>query len=204
MTGDELTGLIERAARGLLAHVDEFRELDAALGDGDLGITVDAAGGAVARALTALPSGTRPADVLLALAPEVARSNPSTAAALSAAALMAAAAVLKGMDNVDAAHWILAGRAAAEAIGTKGRSAVGDKTVLDSLVPSLDAAAIAPAGQELASALAAARSGVEVSAGLVSRKGRAAWIGERGVGHRDPGAVLYTRLLESLAVARDT
>ena len=87
-------------------------------------------------------------------------------------------------------------------IATRGKSAVGDKTVLDALVPSLDAAetALADGGSgALPAAVTAARDGVEASANLVSRRGRAAWVGERGQGSRDGGAVAWLRLLEAMA-----
>ena len=93
-----------------------------------------------------------------------------------------------------------AARAAADTIAARGKSAVGDKTLLDALVPSLDAAEAAVAGgaAALAAATAAARNGVAETAGLVSQRGRAAWIGERGRGHPDAGATVYLRFLEAL------
>jgi len=204
MTGDELRALLVAALPGLREHVDELRDLDAALGDGDLGITVDGSVGAALAALEAVPAGTPPSGVLLALAPVIARANPSTFAALSAGGLMAAARAIAGEETVDAAGWIRAGRAGADMIATRGKSAFGDKTVLDALLPSLDAAddVVAARGAGvLEAAIVAARDGVETSAGLVSRRGRAAWIGERGQGSRDAGAVAWLRFLEALAAA---
>lgn len=89
-----------------------------------------------------------------------------------------------------------AGRIAAQAIATRGKSGVGDKTVLDALIPSLDAAG-ATADDPLGAAVQAARAGVEATRDLVSVRGRAAWVGERTRGHADPGAVAYLRLLEA-------
>jgi dihydroxyacetone kinase-like protein len=202
MTGDELRALLRAALPGLRAHVEELRDLDAALGDGDLGITVDGATGAALAALEAIPAGSPPSAVLQALGPVVARANPSTFSALAMGGLLAASRAVAGEASVDAAGWVRAGRAAAEAIGTRGKSAVGDKTVLDALVPSLDAAdAALTAGGVLAidAAVLGARAGVDASAALVSRRGRAAWIGERGQGSRDAGAVAWLRLLEAVA-----
>jgi phosphoenolpyruvate---glycerone phosphotransferase subunit DhaL len=205
MNGDQLRALLAAALPGLGEHVEELRDLDAALGDGDLGITVLGSVGAALAAIDAMPAGTTPAGVLLALGPVVARANPSTFSALAMGALLAASKAIAGEDDIDGTAWIRAGRAAAGSIATRGKSAVGDKTVLDALVPSLDAAESALAGdgsRALAAAVAAARDGVESSAGLVSRRGRAAWIGERGQGSRDAGAVAWLRLLEAMAGAR--
>ena len=202
MNGDELRALLAAALPGLREHVEELRDLDAALGDGDLGITVDGSVGASLAAIEAMPAGTPPSGVLLALGPVIARANPSTFSALAMGALLAASKAIAGEDDVDGAGWIRAGRAAAVSIATRGKSAVGDKTVLDALVPSLDAAetTLADGGSgALGAAVRAARDGVEASANLVSRRGRAAWVGERGQGSRDGGAVAWLRLLEAIA-----
>lgn len=198
MTGVELLRLLDLALIELRGYVDEFRDLDAALGDGDLGITVEASVAAARAAIRALPPDTTPAEVLLAIAPAVARANPSTFSALTAGALLAGINTIQGLDSVSPNAWISFGRAAADAIAARGKSAVGDKTVLDALVPSIDAADSAH-DNRLKAAIESARTGIEVSAELVSRRGRAAWIGERGQGLRDPGAVVYLRFLESLA-----
>ena len=201
MTGDELRATLGGAFERWAACADEARELDAALGDGDLGITVTAAARAGRESLTSLPEGATPSQVLLALGPAIARSNPSTFAALAAAGLLAASKALQGVDDASPADLLRAARAAADTIAARGKSAVGDKTVLDALVPSLDAAeAGVPNGAAaLASARAAARNGVAETAGLVSQRGRAAWIGERGRGHPDAGATVYLRFLEALS-----
>jgi dihydroxyacetone kinase len=87
---------------------------------------------------------------------------------------------------------------ATAAVEKRGKSALGDKTVLDALIPSVRALEAAPSDEALAAMIAAARRGIDETAPYVSRRGRAAWLGERAQGHPDPGAVAYLRFLEAL------
>ena len=202
MTGDELRRLLIAALPRLEAARDELRDLDAALGDGDLGITVGDGAAAVVVALDGLDPGSTPAAVLRTVGSTFARANPSTFSALVAGALLGAAKDLGDATAVDAEAGLRAATVAAESIATRGKSAVGDKTVLDALVPSLAAAAEADPDRALDAAVDAARTGVEATRDLVSQRGRAAWIGERTAGHPDGGATAYLRLLEAIAAER--
>jgi dihydroxyacetone kinase-like protein len=89
---------------------------------------------------------------------------------------------------------------------TRGKVVAGDKTMFDALAPAVDAldAAVA-AGQSLPDALkatvTAAEKGRDATIALVARKGRASYLGERSVGHQDPGATSVTLLLTAAATA---
>jgi phosphoenolpyruvate---glycerone phosphotransferase subunit DhaL len=197
LTGDELRLLLVGALPRLAASRDELRDLDAAIGDGDLGITVGDGAVAAAAALAELDPGATPAVVLRTVGLTLARANPSTFSALAMGALVAAAKELGDDATVDGDSGLRAARAAAASIAARGKSAVGDKTVLDALVPSLDAAAAKPEAP-LAAAIDAARAGVEATRDLVSQRGRAAWVGERTAGHPDGGATAWVRILEAV------
>ncbi|HVA86508.1 MAG TPA: DAK2 domain-containing protein [Candidatus Saccharimonadales bacterium] len=211
MNGSHLGRLLDAALERLAASAEELRDLDAALGDGDLGITIAGGTAAARTAIAGLPSDATPHDVLLAIAPAVARANPSTFGTLTAFALMAGARSIPDAADLTREDVVRVGRAAIEAIATRGKSAVGDKTVLDALVPSVDAidgceaeSAAASGGATLAAldlAIEAARRGVDETKGLTSRRGRAAWIGDRGQGTPDAGATAYLRFLEGLRAA---
>ena len=90
------------------------------------------------------------------------------------------------------------GRVVAETIARRGKSAVGDKTILDALVPSLDAAELSADGGALEAAITAAATGIAETAAIAAKKGRAAWAGDRGIGVADAGATAYLRFLEAL------
>jgi dihydroxyacetone kinase-like protein len=199
MRTPELITTIDRALVHLEGCADELRDLDAALGDGDLGITVAAGCRAVREALAGLSDDVLPAQVLKVAAGAFAKANPSTMAALVGGALLAAARGLGDTENLDRSAALAVGRAAAESISTRGKAQVGDKTVLDALVPSLDAMEAADA--PLAAGVAAARSAVEETRSLQSMRGRASWMGERSKGLQDPGATAYLHFLEGLESA---
>jgi dihydroxyacetone kinase-like protein len=202
VNGTELVALLDRALEQLAASRDELRDLDAAMGDGDLGITVSKGCEAVRARLPGL-ADPNPATVLRTAGAAVAAANPSTMAALVGGALLAAAKAVGEAESIDRRLAAQALDAAEQSIATRGKSAVGDKTILDAIAPSraeLDAGAADSATAEavLDAMVVAASRGVAATAGLQSRRGRAAWLGERSIGHPDPGATAYLRLLEAL------
>jgi len=203
VTCKELRDLLTLALSTLPAHADELRDLDAALGDGDLGITVSAGSAAVIKALDGLPEGATVADILLSAGKAFSTANPSTFAALTGGGLLAASKVMAGKTSVGKAEAAEIGRAVAGRIAERGKSKLGDKTVLDALIPSLDVleSSAGTADELLAAMIATAQEQVDATAGLQSQKGRAAWVQERSVGHADPGATAYLRFLIALQAA---
>jgi dihydroxyacetone kinase-like protein len=194
-----LQALLATALLGLEQSRDELRALDAAIGDGDLGITV-ASGAQAAREALSTQQATTPAEVLRTVARAFAKANPSTMSALVATGLLAAARELGVRDDVDRAAAVGVVRHAATAIAARGGAESGDKTVLDAILPSADA--LEAAGPDNLAALRdmvnAARNGVESTTALRAQRGRAAWVGARSEGHADGGATAYLRLLENL------
>ena len=203
VTCKELRDLLTLALSTLPAHADELRDLDAALGDGDLGITVSAGSAAVIKALDGLPEGATVADILLSAGKAFSTANPSTFAALTGGGLLAASKVMAGKTSVGKAEAAEIGRAVAGRIAERGKSKLGDKTVLDALIPSLDVleSSAGTADELLAAMIATAQEQVDATAGLQSQKGRSAWVQERSVGHADPGATAYLRFLIALQAA---
>ncbi|MFC0399054.1 DAK2 domain-containing protein [Paraburkholderia rhizosphaerae] len=202
VSSNELRDVVSRALEAMPAHTDELRDLDAALGDGDLGITVQSGSKAVVAAWAALPSSASVADLLLAAGKAFSTANPSTFAALIGGGLLAAAKTAAGKETVGRDDALAIGRAVAARIVERGKSKVGDKTVLDALVPSLD---VLEASQRdgdahvlLSAMIGKASEQVDATAALQSQKGRAAWVRERSIGHPDPGATAYLRFLEEL------
>ncbi|GJH02111.1 DAK2 domain-containing protein [Paraburkholderia terrae] len=203
LSSNEVRALLIRTLDALPAHTDELRDLDAALGDGDLGITVKAGSAAVVKALAALPDDPAMSDMLRAAGQAFSTANPSTFAALTGGGLLAAAKTMVDKHEVGKHDVLTIGRAIAARIVERGKSKVGDKTVLDALVPSLDVleASNGSAREILPEMIATARQQVEATAALQSQKGRAAWVQERSIGHADPGATAYVRFLEALLAA---
>lgn len=200
MTPDELTDLLRKALPLLGRAADELATLDGAAGDGDLGITVSEGARAVEQALDTLPADVALAALLRAVGAAFARGNPSTFAALFGGGLLAAARAVTDAPEVDREAAVAVGRAVAAAIAQRGGAAPGDRTVLDALIPSLDALEQATGTRDAAldAMIQAAESGVAATRQMSPRKGRAAWTGDRGLGHPDAGATAYLRFLQSL------
>jgi D-erythrulose 4-kinase len=183
-------------------HADELRELDAALGDGDLGITVSYGAKAVHEAVSALPADAHPGEVFRSAGSAFASANPSTFAALVGGGLVAAAQPLADTTGFGTPELAVACSTALERIVERGGAEVGDKTIVDVLVPVAkvlethqDHPASALAGEVVASAEEAVREGTD----RTSKRGRAGWVGERSIGHQDPGSVALLRLMEEVA-----
>ena len=198
MTGAELRALLDRAFEILAESEDELRDLDAAVGDGDLGVTVRGGSSAARQAMRSLPKDATPADVFRSLATAISAANPSSFAALVATALLAASRSVAGAQSLARDDVVTIAQQATAAVEKRGKSALGDKTVLDALIPSVRALETSTSDAGLAAMIAAARRGIDETTPNVSRRGRAAWLGERAQGHPDPGAVAYLRFLEAL------
>lgn len=192
-----------RAIRGTMLEIkqyaDELRDLDAALGDGDLGITVSLGADAVIEALDAGDQDALPGETARTCAKAFANANPSTMAALVAGALLSGSRVWADTETVSTLDAGAFAQAASESIGKRGKSEVGDKTILDALVPVAHVLSDqgADRGDALERAIVAARRAVDETTPLQSRRGRASWLQERSIGLQDPGATAFLRFLES-------
>ena len=190
------------ALNAMPASAEELRELDAALGDGDLGVTVKAGSLAAADAIAKLPPDAALGEVLIATGKAFSTANPSTFGALVGGGLLAATKTVAGSQVAGRGEALAMGRAVAARIAERGKSQLGDKTVLDALVPSLDT--LEAFGSDsvderalLDAMIDTAERQVRATAALQSKKGRAAWVQERSIGHADPGATAWLRFLQA-------
>jgi dihydroxyacetone kinase-like protein len=216
-------GLIVRWVRLAAPRVREARgrltELDAAIGDGDHGINLDRGLAELERRLASgeIPEHP-PAATLEAAGRTIMATVGGASGALYGRALLGAAAALAasgdGRSSPVSGHppatreerAAAAVSAAVHAVALLGRATTGEKTMLDALVPARDALAAAVAeGEDLAAAAGraadAAEAGAAATTPLLATKGRASYLGERSIGHLDPGAVSSAILLRALADA---
>ncbi len=204
MRSHQLQESITRALGELVSYADELRDLDQALGDGDLGITVSLGAKAVIEALEALPTDAPPTEIARTCAKAFANANPSTMAALVAGGLLAGSRGWAALGAVSVADAGAFARLAGENIANRGKTQLGDKTILDAIMPAADALEhAADAHSGLDAAIAAALRAVEETTPLQSRRGRASWLQERSIGLQDPGATAFLRFLESWRAAND-
>ncbi len=204
MRSQDLQESISRALAELVGFADELRDLDQALGDGDLGITVSLGAKAVIEALAALSSDASPTEIARTCAKAFANANPSTMAALVAGGLLAGSRGWAPLGEVGVADAGAFARMAGENIANRGKTQLGDKTILDAIMPAAEALEGAADGRSgLDAAITAARRAVEETTPLQSRRGRASWLQERSIGLQDPGATAFLRFLESWRAAND-
>jgi phosphoenolpyruvate---glycerone phosphotransferase subunit DhaL len=204
-----LTGWVREFARVIGENAQSLTDLDAAIGDADHGINMDRGMTAVIEALDLGEAGAAPSD-MSALCKQVGmtlvKSVGGASGPLYGTFFLRMAAALGADDGVDAAEFAKALRAGVEGVVQRGRAEAGDKTMFDALAPALDAldAALA-SGSGLAAALAdatvAAEKGRDATESMVARKGRASYLGQRSVGHVDPGATSSAMLIAAAASA---
>ncbi|MEO7588686.1 MAG: DAK2 domain-containing protein [Arachnia sp.] len=197
MEGKALKEAISRCLEVFAQSADELGDLDQALGDGDLGITVSLGAKATNEALAQLRDDAKPTEVILACAKAFANANPSTMAALVAGGLLAGSRTINDEVVIGPEQVGPFIQAVAQSISQRGKSQLGDKTILDAMFPAAEAYVAALADEPLAAGIEAAREGVERSTGLQSRRGRASWMQERSIGLQDPGATGFLRFLEA-------
>ena len=220
MSDDLLVRWLTLAGARVAAARERLTDLDAAIGDGDHGINLDRGFRELVRRLEAgLPGGVVAGREVSAVVLEGAgRALIGTVGGASGAlygrgfqragaALLgpsADAAPLDGRSREERA--VIAFGAAVDAIAALGRATTGEKTMLDALVPAraaLEAAVAQGATLPVAArqAAEAAEVGAEATFPLIATKGRASYLGERSIGHLDPGAVSSAILLRALADA---
>lgn len=204
-TLDQLTDWVRRFAVAVREHRDELTRLDAAIGDADHGINLDRGMTAVVAALDAEPQPTA-----AALFKKVGMTLVSTVGGASGPLygtfFLRVATASGEVTELDGPAFAKALRAGLEGVVARGKAEAGDKTMFDALAPAVDAldAALAdgdPLGESLRTATAAAEAGRDATIPLVARKGRASYLGERSVGHQDPGATSVTMLVAAAADA---
>jgi dihydroxyacetone kinase-like protein len=187
-------------------------QLDQAIGDGDHGINMDRGFSAIMAMLDAQvasngdSSGQEVGGLLRQAGQTLIKTVGGASGPLYGTAFLRAAAVFARAERPTIADTVSAMKAAAEGIGTLGRSRTGEKTMLDALVPAVVAAQAAlDAGQDEQAVLEAARTAAEAGAQgtipMLATKGRASYLGERSIGHQDPGATSAALLVGALADA---
>jgi phosphoenolpyruvate---glycerone phosphotransferase subunit DhaL len=199
-----LTAWIRRFAELVAEHRDELTALDAAIGDADHGTNLDRGMTAVVGALAATPPAAAGA-LLQQVGMTLVRTVGGASGPLYCTFFLRMSAAL-GEDATTIPGQTFAGsvRAGLEGIAARGKAEVGDKTMLDALAPASDALEAELAGgadlrSALGAAAAAAAAGRDATVPLQARKGRASYLGERSVGHQDPGATSAVLLLTAAA-----
>jgi len=190
------------------AERDHLVQLDAAIGDGDHGINMARGFEAVVQAL-ANDSGSPPGRLLIIAGRTLVSTVGGASGPLWGSALRSGGRVLGDQATFEAGQLIDVLAAALTSVKDLGTAARGDKTMVDALEPAVETLRDRlGAGDSLAAAIAAsadaAEAGMRSTIPLQARKGRASYLGERSVGHQDPGATSTALIIRALQRAVST
>lgn len=196
-------GAIASIGEVIIENKQFLTDLDAAIGDGDHGINMARGFEAVASKLQTLGADKDIGSVLKTVGMALISSVGGASGPLYGTAFMRAAGPSQGKQELDTETAALMLSAAINGIKERGKATRGEKTMLDALEPAYDAFVTAQAAGEalpacLAAACKAAEAGVEYTKTISATKGRASYLGERSIGHQDPGATSSYLMLKTL------
>ena len=191
---------IELAAADVAEQRDYLVDLDRAIGDGDHGENMDRGFKAAVEALEQAQPGSV-AEVLKTVAKTLMSTVGGAAGPLYGTAFLRASKAA-GDGDLDGAGVAALIAGALEGIQARGKATTGEKTMVDAWTPALEAArAAAESGSDPAAVLEAAATAAEAGAAATepmrATKGRASYLGERSIGHLDPGAVSTSLILRA-------
>lgn len=195
--------IVQTIARTCVENEKYFGDLDSVVGDGDFGYSL-------ARGFEQVLEHWQEYDrddsgtFLLKIALAISSRIGGTSGPIWGTAFMRAGTALKGIESVSTDDVVAALRASIEGIKKRGNSDVGDKTLLDSFAPAVDALeSSSAAGQSVEESVramaSAARAAAENTSTMQARRGRASYSGERSIGSPDAGALALAVLSERLA-----
>jgi phosphoenolpyruvate---glycerone phosphotransferase subunit DhaL len=190
-----------RFAAEMAEHRQELVRLDTAIGDGDHGTNMNRG---MQKALEKLQASEQadPGAVLKTVAMALVSSVGGAAGPLYGTLFLQMGTALAGQTEVDLPAFGAAWRKGAEGVQSRGKAQPGDKTMLEALLPAVDALEQASdLSDGLHAAVSAAEQGMNATTPLVARRGRASYLGERSAGHQDPGATSTFYLFKSAAEA---
>ena len=206
MTEEVAAPVLDRWVRQFAALVAEQREylteLDSAIGDADHGANMDRGLKAAVAALDETQPAT-PGAVLSKVGITLVSTVGGASGPLYGTFFMRMGAAFGDTSVASPGQLAAALRAGLDGVVARGKAEPGDKTMYDALAPSVDALDAALANGKsltdaLSSARAAAEAGRDATTPMLARKGRASYLGERSVGHQDPGATSTALLVSAL------
>jgi len=200
MNRDKVIEVIEKIASKIEENKLFLTELDNPIGDSDHGINLARGFSEVIKKLDTLKDKDI-ATILKTTGMTLVSTVGGASGPLYGTAFMYAGNVVTGKEEIDINDFVKMLEAAIDGIQKRGKAVKGEKTMLDAMMPSLDAIKenISDTKIAFAKGVEAAKEGVEYTKTIVATKGRASYVGERSIGHQDPGATSYTILLETIS-----
>jgi phosphoenolpyruvate---glycerone phosphotransferase subunit DhaL len=201
ITRDATLDWMKRFAGEMSEHRAELVALDTAIGDGDHGTNMNRG---MTKALEKLDGAEQadPGAVLKTVAMALVSSVGGAAGPLYGTLFLQMGGALAGQDEVGLEAYAAAWRKGLEGVQARGKAQPEDKTMVDALIPAVEALESASDLQDgLQAAVQAAEEGMKATTPMVARKGRASYLGERSKDHQDPGATSTYYLFKSAAEA---
>lgn len=202
LTSVEVRQIISSMGECLIRDSAKLGELDATLADGDLGVTVTLGGKALKDAVDTVDTEDI-GKFLIHCGVRFNQAAASTFGVLFATALIEGGKVAQGYTGLTLADIVRIAEAAEAAIRKRGNAELGHKTMLDAIVPAVEALRRANEGglsieKAVEMAAIAAGEGAEATKAMQSKVGRASYQGTKSIGHKDPGATAVHLLLEAV------
>jgi dihydroxyacetone kinase-like protein len=203
---ETVTSWLGEAEQQIKANSDYLTQLDAAIGDGDHGTNMRRGFDAVGKALAGQGDATPPGQLLILAGKTLVATVGGASGPLWGTAFRRAGRALQDAEEFDGHALATALDAAVDGVVELGAAAPGDKTMVDALRPAASALRDAldsgqPLAQAARAAAEAAQGGAEATVPMQARKGRASYLGERSIGHQDPGATSAAIILAALSQA---
>ncbi len=197
---------LHEAQASVTGRADYLTQLDAAIGDGDHGINMTRGFEAVGKALAGADPETAPGPLLVLAGKTLVATVGGASGPLWGSAFRAAGRGLGDTDGFDGDDLVAALDAALAAVVELGAARPGDKTMVDALAPATAAlrerlAAGEAVADAVTAAADAAEAGARATVPMQARKGRASYLGERSIGHQDPGATSAALIMRALHTA---
>jgi phosphoenolpyruvate---glycerone phosphotransferase subunit DhaL len=192
---------MNRFAASMSEHREELVRLDTAIGDGDHGTNMDRG---MRKALEKLDAQEQanPGAILKTVAMALVSSVGGAAGPLYGTLFLQIGSTLGAEQEVDLQEYAAAWRKGVQGVQARGKAELGDKTMVDALLPAVDALEQASdLDSAVRAAAAAAERGMRDTIPLIARKGRASYLGERSKDHQDPGATSSYYLCQTAAEA---
>lgn len=202
MDGATITAWMREIESSVRSERDTLVQLDSAIGDGDHGTNLVRGFEAVVRALND-ETDARPGRLLILAGRTLVSTVGGASGPLWGSALRSGGRVLGDEPSFDDQKLVEVLAAALASVKDLGGAGPGDKTMVDALEPAVETLRAqvttgAPLPAALASAAAAAEAGSRATVPLQARKGRASYLGERSIGHQDPGATSTALVIRAL------
>jgi len=205
MNTSEVTEVFKKIANKISDEKLFLTELDNIIGDGDHGINLSRGFDEVLIKLASASFAT-PADIFKAVGMVLISKVGGAAGPLYGTAFMNMGKALSGKEEINISDFIDALKSGIDGVAMRGKSTAGEKTMLDAMYPAHSAMTNALSSGNDASAILgegvkAAFEGVEYTKSIAATKGRASYVGERSIGHQDPGATSFAMMLECVKEA---